>query len=548
MTANQTIDARSDDKPDVIIMAGGSVNERLRHLGLRAQTPALLPIHTRPLAAYLLDFYLGEKVGTVYLAVQSEHLSAVETDLIRYRGRFRIIPLPPTGGVVESLRIALAVIPQGSRTCIVNIVTTIPTALAQSGDLLMDSRPTDRSIISAILPNPEGPVLYLKNEERPDAAQAFTGIFALPTDELRRSAGAASRIDDLLAVVRAATVRWNCRAVTWIDCGHEVNFYDARARLISSRSFNRIVVDQDSGIVRKRSQAGAKLRDEADYLVQLPADTSIFFPRLVSAYQESAGMGEYAMEYYGYPNVAEYLLYWDLSPALWQRMFAQFAVVLRRFASHRAPVSTAAYEDFYVRRTDRRIDDFLRGVDSDNPVRRLAAGQMTVNGAPVRSLESLLPEVQSLALSSAVDGGSGGIMHGDFCFNNILYDVSSGIVRLIDARGSFGPVPGIYGDQRYDLAKLMHSATGRYDMIVNGLYELTVDSKGVSYSLGQRAACASCESAMRELLVDLQADERTIRALMGLLFITMPPLHADDRARQITFFAHGLRILTDTLT
>jgi hypothetical protein len=52
---------------------------------------------------------------------------------------------------------------------------------------------------------------------------------------------------------------------------------------------------------------------------------------------------------------------------------------------------------------------------------------------------------------------------------------------------------------------------------------------------------------MLEMLADLGADERVCRVMMGLLFITMPPLHSENPNRQLVFFAHGLRILTDSL-
>jgi hypothetical protein len=535
----------SSAPPTVLILAGGSVNERLRHLGLRAQTPALLPVHTRPLVAYVLEYYLTQEVGQIMIAVQAEYVSLVEMELIQHRGRFSLVPLPPTKGVVESLRYALSQMSSDETTCIVNVVTTIPDALVGVAEVLVDVKPVDSSVVSTIEFGPDGTAFFLKNEPSPATARAFTGVFALGLGDLRRAAAAASRIDDLLAVVRAAPVEWTCRETAWVDCGHEVNFYDARAQLIASRSFNRLVIDRDRGIVRKRSAAQAKLRDEANYLQALPSSVSILFPRLVSPYQQDGATGEYAMEYYGYPNVAEYLLYWDLSPALWRRMFAQFGVVLRHFSGYRAPLPAGAFEDFYVRRSNERIEGFLRSAPAGGPVHALASGKWTVNGVTVRPLADLLNEVQRLALAGPAHSPLGGIMHGDFCFNNILYDVASGVVRLIDPRGRFGSVPGIHGDGRYDLAKLMHSAVGKYDLIVNGLYEIRADAEGVWYSLGQRAACAATEAAMQELLVDLKADERVIRALMGLLFVTMPPLHTDSTSRQLVFFAHGLQILTE---
>ena len=65
------------------------------------------------------------------------------------------------------------------------------------------------------------------------------------------------------------------------------------------------------------------------------------------------------------------------------------------------------------------------------------------------------------------------VVHGDFCLSNIFYDFRAENIKLIDPRGldtknNFT----IYGDQRYDLAKLMHSIIGLYDHILANLYRI----------------------------------------------------------------------------
>lgn len=528
----------------VIVLAGGSVNERLRHLGVRAATPALLPVHTRSLASHVLDFYLTQPVGPVLLAVQREFAASVSAELAQYRGSYELVALPETRGVVESLARVLEVLPDTVLHCVVNVVTTVPQVLVAPGEVLVDEHPTADSAVAAVDLATTPPRILLKDEPHPEGARAFTGVFCMPVAVLRRAVASAPRLDDLAVVLRGNATSF--REVPWIDCGHEVNFYNARAQLVASRSFNHLVVDRDAGVVRKRSSASLKLRAESEFMRGLPPAVSILFPRLVSPFREEGGLGEYAMEYYGYPNVAEYLLYWDLSPAMWRRIFGQLGTVLRQFARHKGPVPVGAYHQFYVERTHERVREYLCASQED-PRRAVSEGRLPVNGRPVRPLDDLLEEVFRLLVPVGGAAERGVIMHGDFCFNNILYDISSGIVRLIDPRGQFGPTPGIWGDQRYDAAKLMHSAVGRYDLVVNGLFDLEVSHGGVRFEIAHRPALAACESEMCELLADLKLDPRTIGALMALLFITMTPLHADAPRRQLVFFAHGLRLLTDLL-
>ena len=64
-------------------------------------------------------------------------------------------------------------------------------------------------------------------------------------------------------------------------------------------------------------------------------------------------------------------------------------------------------------------------------------------------------------ISGIVDVKEYNVIHGDPSFSNSLVDKDNQI-WLIDPRGSFGKTK-IYGDKRYDWAKLYYSAVGNYD-------------------------------------------------------------------------------------
>jgi hypothetical protein len=139
-------------------------------------------------------------------------------------------------------------------------------------------------------------------------------------------------------------------------------------------------------------------------------------------------------------------------------------------------------------------------------------------------------------------------MHGDFCFSNILYDLPSGIVRLIDARGSFGDrCVGIYGDRKYDLAKLKHSAEYGYDFIVNGLFEVNGNGRSFDYSLATRTCATTVAGLARDLVEDLSVSNADIDLLTSLLFLSMGPLHSEAPSRQLVMYLHGLQLLTRCL-
>jgi hypothetical protein len=138
------------------------------------------------------------------------------------------------------------------------------------------------------------------------------------------------------------------------------------------------------------------------------------------------------------------------------------------------------------------------------------------------------------------------VMHGDFCFSNILYDSRTRRVRVIDPRGLVGEQASLYGDQRYDLAKLAHSIVGRYDQIIAGRYRVAVAGADYELSFEENPAQAWLQEGLGDLVVDgCSGLDPAVRAVMTGLFLSMLPLHADRPDRQRAFLANALRLFVD---
>jgi hypothetical protein len=137
------------------------------------------------------------------------------------------------------------------------------------------------------------------------------------------------------------------------------------------------------------------------------------------------------------------------------------------------------------------------------------------------------------------------VIHGDLCLSNILYDRRNSFIRVIDPRGEFGDA-GIFGDMRYDLAKLSHSLSGDYDFMVNGM----IDS---GWQDGEFRHCAQLNHRHHEVKglfhkwfhKEFGMYYMQVKLIESLLFLSMVPLHADRFASQEAFLARGLEIFND---
>ena len=117
----------------------------------------------------------------------------------------------------------------------------------------------------------------------------------------------------------------------------------------------------------------------------------------------------------------------------------------------------------------------------------------------------------------------------------MLYDINSNTLKIIDPRGNFGS-DGVYGDIRYDLAKLNHSIYGKYDFIVNGLYSLKYNNNDFKYIIYDNKRHEDILELFKNKLDQNKFNYNHILAITALLFASMIPLHNENLNNQIKMY------------
>lgn len=328
----------------------------------------------------------------------------------------------------------------------------------------------------------------------------------------------------------------------WYDFGHIDKLVEARRRLLQPRYFNTLSIHPTINTITKISENNQKLKDELDWYLSLPDALKALTPRIFRQ-ENFDGHVRIVQEYYGYPTLAELYVYGDLDIEIWESILRQVMRVQHEFACYQGELTEKEINEIYLCKTYERLqvlcqDPYWKAL-FDKPV-------IQYNGSLLKNVNELLfllePAILELASSAPV-----GIIHGDFCFSNILFDVNNQIIRLIDPRGRFGR-KGLYGDLRYDLAKLRHSISGMYDYIVAGMFTLE-EMEGSIFS-GRVFFNGVQENLKRYfdfLLIQDGYSLQAIQLIEGLLFISMLPFHQDHPARQKMFYLTGLKLLNEVL-
>jgi dTDP-glucose pyrophosphorylase len=381
--------------------------------------------------------------------------------------------------------------------------------------------------------------------------QALIGVYQFPdVTELREAAATADqhaavdeRRTELADILKIVAARRPIRAVAagdWLDCGNPDRRDSSHRALLQKRAFNELTIDSVFGVVTKRSRYVDKFLDEINYLRLLPPELSVLFPRVVG-YSTDYHDPWLAMEYYGYPTLSEVFVFENVDPAIWEQVFVHLRqIILQGFMQKRYPLGGAALEEMYLGKTRKRLESLEGPAELLELVNQ--AGDVILNGRRMQNISALWDRLTA-EVSRLGDNVQGCIVHGDLCLSNILYDLRSRVCKLLDPRGSFGAA-GIYGDPRYDVAKLYHSIYGLYDFITNDLFHVSASGSEIRLDIRSRPQHTEIRERFEKVFFE-HFDRREILLITGLLFASMPALHFEAPARQLAMYARALELFDE---
>lgn len=132
-------------------------------------------------------------------------------------------------------------------------------------------------------------------------------------------------------------------------------------------------------------------------------------------------------------------------------------------------------------------------------------------------------------------------IHGDCTFSNLMLR-ESGEPVLIDPRGYFG-FTEIYGDERYDWAKLYYSIVGNYDRFNLKEFRLDIEENEIKLQI----ASNHWEDMEENFFVMTGADKKEIQLLHAVIWLSLTTYAWQDYDSICGAFYNGLYYLEDVL-
>ena len=326
----------------------------------------------------------------------------------------------------------------------------------------------------------------------------------------------------------------------WHDVGHIENYFTTKQFMLKARYFNSLQLDNSSKIVTKLSENAGKLINEIHWYKNIPDEISELTPKIVDS--EISDNPFLKLEYVSLPTLAEIWLYSEFSNDFWFKIIEKLFEILDKFNKYSENVTIQEYNSIYFEKTIGRVDELI---NSDDLFKKIFNQEFIfINRKKFRNWH-LIKDQLELKINELFNKEDNCLIHGDLCFSNILYDSENENFKLIDPRGKWGH--DVYGDIKYDVAKIRHSVVGGFDTITNGLYSAIYnETDGIFTDVYKPKNYEYiCEK------LDLRIKERwnldKIKIIEGLLFISMLPLHKDHFERQLALYSVGIQRLNEVL-
>lgn len=513
--------------------------------------PVFISLKGQPLWVHILNLYKEIRDEADFVIILRENTPDIDLSLVP-GFNVRVIRLSQSYSIGHSVLSGLSGLPEYKHAIVHMADTLIDKIYAFETDNIYIQKRSDLYRWTSISSNKDGMVKIKSDREafvKEKAANVCVGLFLFSQGYRFRSSLKDSlnlkdeEMDPFFRAIETYSLTTPISLLNaggWKDFGHVDSYYEARLNFNNLRHFNELSYDSESGIVTKRSENTEAYRHQVRWFSQIPDEMSYFIPKIYDS--NDGAVPHISMEFLSIPTLNELFISERLEIGAWNnvaRKVKNFMILAEKY-EFKSSLAKYMAREIYVNKTQRRLEQYI---NADKEAASLWVEKKGVKFGlfdVLKVLEDFCSKFRLLESTKLTP------IHGDLCFTNILYDVRSRQIKLIDPRGEFG-VPGIYGDPRYDKAKMMHSYSGHYDFIVSDRFKYTIyNDQRIYAELPLTNYHKQVKYVMDNILFDgsTSEDKKSIEAIEALLFLSMLPLHADKPNRQKVILFIGLSKFT----
>jgi len=530
----------------LLILSARTVGEDIA-LQFGKLLPSFLPVGDRRL--FTIQGNIAFEEGRAITVPEDFEISPFDRQVLSDAG-FRIIPQPPGLSLNQAINHALGRIdlPEGELLRILygDTLVSMPDRDFMRRDIVAVQN-TTANYPWAYAQNDNGDRLIFSDDppKQLESRRVVCGYFTFSDPALLSRACQERSIVDALNVYNSRKPLTCLEPGNWFDLGHLPLLFRSKKNILVKRAFNDLVYEDDQ--LLKQSSDTLKIRAEAHWYENLPGALRMHVPRYGGRAERDHRAG-YRIEYLYHPLLSDVAAFGSLPLTSWLEILSASFDFIHKCHAVRppegAPEAAPEFADHFfdrmiVEKTRQRFGQYCAAHEG------IADASISLDGIAypplpevVETLIRRIPRTQPEHIR---------FWHGDLFFGNMFYDFTAQRIMSIDPRGQLSAgETSLFGDLRYDLAKLAHSIIGQYDKIVLGRSRLVEDTPtSWRLTVEQPAHQPELESIFEHFITEsCNLDMAEITAMTALLFFSMLPLHAERPDLQKQFIATGLRLFS----
>jgi dTDP-glucose pyrophosphorylase len=530
-----------------IIPAAGKPSNIILHDSNLPDT--MLPINGKPVIGYILEDLLERNITKAIIILRKDDSRTEGYVNLKFSKKLNITIIKVNNqkqGLGDHIALYHKQIKKGDGLFIYLADTIYKSKLSFTNNFLVTSREVDTYSKWCIVEKKDTDIAFIdKPENYSGNGAALCGLYFFKNyNRLKKILSDLSEekkplgFSKILSRYFAGEPCTFVNAKKWYDCGNIENYQRARIDFLKIRSFNSIRHDPVYGVLIKESKNVEKIQQEITWYMSIPRNLQIFSPRIIDTSIDKR-LASYSVEFYGYHSLGDLFVFGSLDEAVWKIIINHTFEVLKKFKTHKAKLAYSAYQEMYVEKTINRIDALKKHEYWENI---LDQETIIINNKEYSNIKNLVEKLPALN-KKLFTKDEMCVIHGDLCLSNILFDTSNRIIKLIDPRGDFGGY-AIHGDQKYDLAKQRHSFSGLYDFIVADLFELEeLSNNSYTFTIYSERKHAFIRDYFDSQVIKHGYNLENVKLIEALLFLSMIPLHEDNKKRQLAMYLNGVMLI-----
>ena len=505
----------------------------------------LIPVNGKPIIFFILQQFLDENIKVVYIGVDYKSDKIIEIVNLYFKNRLTIHyvftdQLKGVGNslltIIKEVKESKVVINLGDTYIRNTNINSLTNHIIVSNDFL------DEEKWATVETYDDKTIKGFSDKKSTKIENQFvlTGVYVLDDVTILSDFSISSynlQMVDILDYYHKKCPSLNTfETDDWMDFGHIDKYYSAKKKMIQSREFNFLEFDDLLGTITKKSKNIDKFKKEIEWQLNLPNNLKVIAPRVLDySTKENPFI---TMEFYSYPTLSEIWLFSEMNKKVYFSIIDKLFKILNLFKLNKKIVKIDNYLDIYVDKTIQRVNE----IKNENVLNLLQYESLTIHGKTFVNWQQIDKTIFK-EIDNLYNENDNCLIHGDFCLSNILYDLRSGLVRLIDPRGVWGDSEN--GDIKYDVAKLRHSICSDYDYIVNDLFSIDVVDNEIQYKIYSFNKSDIKEYFDNKISESYSLEQ--VKLIEGLLFLSMIPLHSDSQNRQLMMYIKAIELLNEVL-